>query len=523
MPSSRLRRLGLASLVAFAAAGLLSGFALWAQSAPPPGQPEPKTRMRPIEDPPPAPEPEPDPQPPPPPPPPSPPAAQIRGYTSCPWGSPECSPCVPDVHAALSTLRTHGDVAGFNLGPAPDVNVYEHWQGIQRLTFGEGRLMAVSRSGANTAFVMVEMASRAADGLRLRSNRIRVDKAFSDTQPPPQDVVIQVMPNDAGFNHAGGMQAVGRVLAVPLENSDSHSSRVVFYDVGTRLGIRRLHQTELSSPAVYQDPGHSGAVAVAKLADSRYLMIVAGNDSRTADFYLSSTTSLLLPSTTFSRFFVRSTGFDRPFQNLNLIPQCDGRLFLAGNYNDSAAGWDGDWFRWYELSNGTGSAVNVTFRGERHMVCTYRNAQQCNLVAAGGLYVDPAGRLIGYSTEHDNDGPGGSIKMEEFRNESPQACPTIDTAWVELYDDRNFGDRSVMIDFPDRTLRNYENYDQVEGFEDKTSSARWCIPPGWRLRLFKNKNPCSGATHDLTNSGSQANFDNIGFGDDVSCSRWMSP
>jgi hypothetical protein len=68
---------------------------------------------------------------------------------------------------------------------------------------------------------------------------------------------------------------------------------------------------------------------------------------------------------------------------------------------------------------------------------------------------------------------------------------------VELYDDAGFGDRSLMIDFVDRRLEDYSNFDHAEGFEDKTSSVRWCLPPGAVFRLWQNKNSCGGDHLDL--------------------------
>jgi len=58
--------------------------------------------------------------------------------------------------------------------------------------------------------------------------------------------------------------------------------------------------------------------------------------------------------------------------------------------------------------------------------------------------VTPSGGLLLYGTEHDNDGPGGSVKAEEFRPAPHRSsCTDINDAWVELYDDTGFdGDRS---------------------------------------------------------------------------------
>jgi hypothetical protein len=60
----------------------------------------------------------------------------------------DCNRCVPDVVAAVSSLRDHGDVMGFHLGGFPD-EVWDsyHWQGIQRLTTGGGRYLAITQSG----------------------------------------------------------------------------------------------------------------------------------------------------------------------------------------------------------------------------------------------------------------------------------------------------------------------------------------------------------------------------------------
>ena len=105
---------------------------------------------------------------------------------------------------------------------------------------------------------------------------------------------------------------------------------------------------------------------------------------------------------------------------------------------------------------------------------------------------------------------------------NPTNCSSLDQAWVELYDDHNFEDRGIMMDRVDRFLRNYENYDFVEGFEDKASSAKWCIPPGHRLRLFSDKNPCRGRSRDLIGTGEEDDLGDINMGDRVSCSRWLT-
>jgi HYR domain-containing protein len=167
-------------------------------------------------------------------------------------------------------------------------------------------------------------------------------------------------------------------------------------------------------------------------------------------------------------------------------------------------------------------------------VCGNRGVNHCNLDAAGGVYVDPGGELYLYGTEHDNDGPlpglfpctgaACSVKFEEFRPVPHATCSTVSDAWVEIYDDNTFGDRSLMIDYPDRFLEDYRNYDRAEGFEDKGSSVRWCLPPGVTYRLWEDKESCGGDHLDLVGNGalqSIADLDDVGFGDDASCSEWQ--
>jgi hypothetical protein len=459
-------------------------------------------------------------------------APTLVGDTSCAWGSPDCNACVNDVQSALSNLRDHGDILGFHMGGLAD-DLYttpppgSHWQGVQRLTTAGGQYLAVSRSGSATdvIFVVVEMGSRTTSGQRFRSNRLSPSTFFHDTAPPSSDRIVYTQSNVFGFDHAGGMQAVGHVLAVPVENGTV--SRVLFYDMANPVSPVLLYTLDHTSVPSPSSAGHAGAVGLTRLADGHYLLVIAGDEAGSLDFYVSTTTSLLDPATAFNRFSTQ-TGFSADYQNVDLVTQCDGRIFLVGTHNDSDIPAIGnDWACLHELRNGAGSVVSVTSFGCKHLYCGYPktgsigSVRHCNFDAAGGSYVDPAGNLLLYGVEHDNDGPLGSVKFEEFRPSRPSSCPTIEDAWVELYDDSNFGDRGLMIDYVDRLLENYDNYDQAEGFEDKTSAAKWCVPPGWRYRLYQNKNSCGGSFRDLVGSSEENNFNDISFGDKVSCSRWL--
>ncbi len=467
----------------------------------------------------------------------SPTAPPIRAFAPCPWGSADCNVCVADVVGAVSRLRTRGDAMGFHMRGAPDVTLVDHWEGVQRLMGDGGRFLAVSRAlseeSQDVSFAIVRMASRNDDGLRFRSNRLNRSRDIPFTPPPNGDRIVTTMPHEAGFTHAGGMQALGHVLAVPFERSGTlvraGASKVVFYDVREPLNPVRLtndvDHTDLSDEA--------GTATLGKLANGHFLLAIGRGGANTLDFYVSDTNDL---KTTGYQWFDtwhegELTGGDSEFgdyQSLNFVAQCDGSLFMIGTHRNLGATLGRDFIDVFHLSNATGNRVAIRKVANKHVVCD----GNCNLDAAGGAYVDPNGRLYVYGATHDNDGavfddPGPcsgahcSTEFAEFRPIPHGTCRVIEDAWAELHDDVRFGDRSLMIDYRDRLREDYSNFDRAEGFEDKTSSARWCIPRGAALRLWEHKNPCGGDHLDLVGNGTLRAAASLGgFGDETSCAEW---
>jgi len=465
-------------------------------------------------------------------------ATSLRAYGQCPWGSADCNPCVTDVVGAFNKLSHHGDILGFQMNGAPDVTVTKHWQGVQRLMPGSGRYLAVSRSGQGVSFVVVQMVSRNATGARWRSNRKSWSYRVEHTAPPSTDKIVY---EDAGYDHTGGLQALGNVLAAPLEASGM--SKIIFYDMATPSAPVRLYELNHSIVNGTSGIGAAATASLTKLSDGRFLFIVARLDTTILDFYVSTTTSLTSPGFTFFATWNKSSGVGSTigdyvfgkYQNISLVNQCDGNLFFVGTHNNGDIAWQ-DWADLFRLElDGTTHAVAVTKVGKKHMYCDFNGTNHCNLDAAAGIYIGPDRSLTLYATEHDNDGPAvtggplggstGSVKLEELRpNPHATTCASISDAWVELFEHDTFNGRSLMIDYVDRTLENESNYDSFEGFEDKTSSAKWCIPAGWRYRLWENKNPCSGSYRDLLGNGAvqtNSDFKSISFGDKVSCSQWL--
>jgi hypothetical protein len=152
----------------------------------------------------------------------------------------------------------------------------------------------------------------------------------------------------------------------------------------------------------------------------------------------------------------------------------------------------------------------------------------CHFAAAGGTYVSPTGELILYGLPHDDrddrgykppGAPAGDdsiIYMAEFRHrdvsreDSPLRAPEADAGgpysvqvggtvtlaglgaepadrpWVELYEDKDFKGRSVVVDYDDRDLLELFNFAVFEGFDNKTSSIRWRSPIGFDPVIYED-------------------------------------
>lgn len=440
------------------------------------------------------------------------------------------NPCIRDVREEFLKVRTHGDKLGFHHTQTPGAYSqpgHSHYQGIQRF----GKYLAVSGSASQAGEILIiEMASRPVTG-RFRSNRL------SSNTPPAQDRVVKVLEVSRTLTHAGGFQVVGDVLVVGMEGGNV--SEVVFYNIHDPKNPQELYRISRSGTiGGFSEKPSAGATALVKRPDGKFLLIVGRSDSNVLDIYLSQDTNLL--SNTFQHvdsWHERELqGMDREFgnyQNINLIRQCDGQLFFVGLHKNVKLGGvirgGEDWADLFTLeirqlgqtgnSGLVGHHTVITKVANRHLYCQ----DICDFDAGAGIYVDTNGELFIYGVEHWRH--SGVVRLNEFRPVPSSISPSLtnaNQAWVELYDDHSFGDRSIMIDFVDQNVRNYSDYDRVEGFEDKTSSIKWAIPSSWQYLLFEDKNFKGRLLklHGTGNLGVISNLGSSGWNDKVSSSRY---
>jgi hypothetical protein len=102
---------------------------------------------------------------------------------------------------------------------------------------------------------------------------------------------------------------------------------------GSVRPARLLHAFDRRDLAPPSNPNAASATAIARLADGRYLLIVGVRSSKVLDFYVSEGTSLEAAQLRFHWFRTMAGAVAGGFQNMTLVTQCDGSLFLVGTLN----------------------------------------------------------------------------------------------------------------------------------------------------------------------------------------------
>lgn len=461
----------------------------------------------------------------------------------------DSNPTVANVRDAYSRIRTDGDyLRAWDGGEIPawrytanienNLGLGNHFQGIQRLA--RGRYVVISGADPNRGpglprashLFVVRMGSRRARG-PWGSNIV------TKQRPPAADRIVRTICMDRRLWHAGGISVCGDVLAVPIESSSPERSHVVFYDMRDPKNPREFPRRVKRSRA------KAGAAALTRLSNDHYVLAVwSDSDSkpRRLDFYLSTSTDLIDgfrpgPVTWYARDVQAGEGQDANFSNfqaVNFVNQSDGRLYLIGLHNTSteAPTRPGrDYADLYAVELGDGAyeedpvlgVPTITKVGKRQFFC---NDQQCNMDGAAGVYIDKGGEMHVYAAWHwrsDN-----LVRFNEYRSTRPTDAPPITRigdAWIDLFEHRKFaGRRLSIIGRQNHALRHFgEIAVQGSAFEEKVSSVRFQMPPGYEYALYEGRK-YTGDILYLCGTGHVEEIPDLarsyGFGDKVSSARY---
>lgn len=468
---------------------------------------------------------------------------------------------VPNLTTQFGQISPHGDALGFHRGVGDDPWICKHYQGVAR-SEGTGRpYLFLTRSGNHTGscafegddpgeLLVVKMTSRDTDGERLRTNKALRGKRYDDTEPESSDKgVAHIHFNNTvqngtlfpGWGHPGGCQLVDHVLFVPVEHAHDHADLGDDSDAG---GLVLVDVSSPEAPTLLKDftskftHGSTKqkvgvAAATRDPVTGKYLILVTGggyNSGGDVEFWETTGTNLHDPNLDIVKLDewesdnASSTTNDKwgsgdlEWQTVNFVRGTDDQLYLVCIDNATLTPLSGtDWARLFRVTR-SGDTFTITYVAERHLKLNAPEMGDGD--AAGGAYVSPTGNLILYTTEHENDGQGGHVRMGEFRNYNVNHTGTDSCwGWVEIYDENSgwndSGARSFILDYKDRTLDNWEDLRDFEdhsgdlnGFSDATRSVRWAIPPGRSAALYADED-YEGTRITLVGDGTVHSMNNI--------------
>ena len=292
--------------------------------------------------------------------------------------------CLKDVKFQFENLSSHGRVISIKVRPGifdkysytlralNHLGIDNHFQGIQKL------------KGINNFVIS------GSDLPRKRGDLITINNAEIVKRE-----IIGVWPHW----HPGGIQLLGNILAIPVEEyKKSEIGKIFFFDYTEVSNSQKL-------PILIDIPQtKAGAVFFHRFWDGKYL-VGSYNMSR-IDFYFSNSTNLLDGFEKAPRFGIERKKFGLggkpPFefgaQVINLIPQCDGKLFIVlfQNNGKGAPIFSGeDQALLFSLDfNAKGDQVNLV--AMKNFSCV----KNCNFAAATGSFIDEQGKLFIYSSPH---------------------------------------------------------------------------------------------------------------------------
>lgn len=330
----------------------------------------------------------------------------------------ETEACVPNVLASLQSLpkeatrlgvNTRGHFPGrmFTQSVISRFGLDNHFQGVLRLKNASYFLISAADYWHKQGYVFVNrldskqgLTGNEAWGTNLKGIR-----------PNKNDGTIYALKvGEAPHWHPGGMARMGDVVGIPTEEYKITNTAVVeFYDFSRPEFPKLLTKIERS----HNDAGN---LSMVKDDDGRTVaMTYTGGE---LEFYRTNTKSIRDGFNTQNTLVWNSTqdgrGLDVGGSSVNLIRQCDGRVFLVNFEN---TGKLPPIFNKDEKIN----VFEVSWSFEKRKVkiepvtsLTFDCRGYCNFGGAAGTHITPNGSLAVYSSKFYRNYFGNKIKIGEF-------------------------------------------------------------------------------------------------------------
>ncbi len=277
----------------------------------------------------------------------------------------------------------------YTFRPLNKMGIDNHFQGIQRLP-GENNFI-LTGSNLNT---------KSGDLIIINNGEI-VKRETLGAWP---------------YWHPGGFQTLQNFVAIPVEEyKKSEVAKILFFDFHDLTSPKKL-------PVLINIPNtKSGAVFFHQFPDGKYL--IGSYNMTKIDLYFSNTSNLLDGFEEKPKFSFDRRKFDlglmKPFdfgaQSVNIIPQCDGKLFFVFFQNTGKAPPlinKDDRALLFNLDLNT-KGNPVTLVSMKKLVCK----KNCNFSAAAGIYINEEGKLFVYSAPHYLKFKQNHYTIREFKEQ----------------------------------------------------------------------------------------------------------
>ncbi len=161
-----------------------------------------------------------------------------------------------------------------------ELGLGEHMQGIQRIKQHLIVTGGVKTGIRKSQFIIIKMGSQSA----LQPWSLP-KYGYPYKKPDERDCIVKVIDVDRSLWHAGGIQAVGDVVAIPVYGSDKKKpgSEVRFFNFDNPESPKELTGITLVKPDI-----ESKAIAMTRTPDNYYVLMVW--DDQVLDFHRSKTT-----------------------------------------------------------------------------------------------------------------------------------------------------------------------------------------------------------------------------------------
>jgi len=297
-----------------------------------------------------------------------------------------------------------------------ELGLGEHFQGIQRI----GQYLILS-GGIKTGIrrsqlIVIKMGTQSETGPWALPRY-----GFSYKKPPPKDRIVKVVDIDRVKWHAGGIQAMGKIIAVPIYGGPPGSG-IRYFD----FSVPENGPVEIEGIRLTKSDMNSKAVALTQLPNDHYMTMVW--DDEYLDFHYSNSDDIQNGfQTTHTRVHKNEvqggfqpggagiSGFGT-YQSVNFVRDCDNTVYFvaARNQQKGSPTFPGDDYAdLYKVlwPNGYEARPEISLVDHRQLYC-YN--QQCNFGAGAGIYVDDEQHFFLYGASHWLHGGNARYNFNEY-------------------------------------------------------------------------------------------------------------